>query len=87
MKFVKVKSSQQKVVVMQSPTRCLPSKSCYVLEAPSDIWDLGCIVFAMLIGKPVRDFNPETTTEELLRKIAHELMKIPPDVSKDARDV
>ncbi|KAJ6858263.1 protein PHR1-LIKE 1-like isoform X1 [Populus alba x Populus x berolinensis] len=86
MKFVKVKSSQQKVVVMQSPTRCLPSKSCYVLEAPSDIWDLGCIVFAMLIGKPVRDFNPETTTEELLRKIAHELMKIPPDVSKDARD-
>ncbi|KAJ6858264.1 hypothetical protein NC652_040739 [Populus alba x Populus x berolinensis] len=38
-------------------------------------------------GKPVRDFNPETTTEELLRKIAHELMKIPPDVSKDARDV
>ncbi|KAJ6854752.1 hypothetical protein NC651_039646 [Populus alba x Populus x berolinensis] len=37
--------------------------------------------------KPVWDFNPETTTEELLRKIAHELMKIPPDVSKDARDM
>ncbi|KAB5512065.1 hypothetical protein DKX38_029093 [Salix brachista] len=37
----------------------------------------------MLTGKPVWDFNPQTTTEEHLRKIAHELTKIPPAVSKD----
>ena len=79
--------ASKKLLLCNSPTRCLPSKSCYVLEDPSDIWDLGCIVFAMFVGKPVWDFNPETTTEELLRKIAHELMKIPPDVSKDVRDV
>ncbi|KAJ6697348.1 hypothetical protein OIU85_003695 [Salix viminalis] len=53
---------------------------CWRLPLTSGILD-ACFL-AMLTGKPVWDFNPQTTTEEHLRKIAHESTKTPA-VSKD----
>ncbi|GMQ09327.1 hypothetical protein CsSME_00052746 [Camellia sinensis var. sinensis] len=59
-------------------------------ETPSDVWDVGCIVFKMLTGKSVWDGKHDSEVEDILSNIGkgHGLLKLPneSEVSEEAMD-
>ncbi|KAL5555745.1 hypothetical protein UlMin_037981 [Ulmus minor] len=57
-----------------------------VQEQPSDIWALGCIVFAMLTGKQPWYLTPDERAEDLIQRIAKESPVTPSGISKEAED-